>query len=51
VLAAAVHAGVVDHALNLHQHTQNIVHQLSIGSSSFGLVQMLTQQGREVSDL
>lgn len=42
------HAGVVDHALNLHQHTQNIVHELRVGGNHFGLVQMLTQPGRQV---
>jgi hypothetical protein len=44
-------SGVVEHALSLHQHTQNIVHQLSVGSSSFRLAQMLTQPGKQVMGL
>ncbi|WIA30633.1 hypothetical protein OEZ86_000711 [Tetradesmus obliquus] len=47
--AALFAAGVVDHTLSLHQHTQHIVHQLRIGSSNFGLATMLTQPGREAA--
>ncbi len=42
-------AGVADYVVVLHQHSQHMVQQIRVSSDSYGIVDMLTPAGKEVS--